>query len=44
MKKFMLSLDEKLHQELKIKAIQQGKNMNELIVKAVEKELKANKK
>ena len=40
----MLSLDEKLHQDLKIKAIQEGKNMNEVIVKAVQKELNEKKK
>jgi predicted HicB family RNase H-like nuclease len=40
----MLSLDEKAHQELKIRAIQAGKSMNEIIVQAVQKELEKAKK
>jgi predicted HicB family RNase H-like nuclease len=42
MKKFMLSIDERLHQELKIKAITDNKSMNEVILNALIKEL-ANK-
>jgi predicted HicB family RNase H-like nuclease len=43
MKKFLLSLDEKMHQDLKIKAIEKGISMNDLIAKAIQKVLKENK-
>lgn len=35
MKKFLLSLDEKVHQELKLMAATTGISMNDLIAKAV---------
>jgi predicted HicB family RNase H-like nuclease len=41
MKKFMLSIDENLHQELKIKAITDNKSMNEVILNALKKDLSA---
>jgi predicted HicB family RNase H-like nuclease len=41
MKKFMLSIDENLHQELKIKAITENKSMNEVILNALKNDLSA---
>jgi predicted HicB family RNase H-like nuclease len=40
MKKFMLSIDEKTHQNLKVLSIMTNKSMNEVIVEAIRKVLK----
>ena len=34
-KKFMVFLDTKLHKEIKLKAVEKGVSMNDLIIKAV---------
>ena len=36
MKKFTLSLDEKIHSEVKILSVLKGKSMQELIIEAIE--------